>query len=484
MAQQGCVATPVVLAANMSAENSEDSHVSFQQILPTLVQIFVTMLLGWLTGYYKVVGPSEAKGLNIYVAKFALPSLIFVSMATVDFSQINPAFLLGIFASKVSAFVFLVLIQVLIKKDPSAGAIYAMFCTQTNDLGMGVPLLDAVFGKDHIFVSYLYMTGAISLLILNPIGFMILEANNKSGKSQSVWKTVPLVLKGLVLNPIVSMTFLGVLANFVFQAQPPQIWTLLLSKLGAAFSACAPFTLGLGMVGKFEHIRSQNLPILVGLLIVKCFLSPISSYYMVTKCHHAMYGFVDRKLINFAFLYGTFPTALGVMSYATTYNTFPELVSAAIVLGTILSAPLMFVSAEILKVYDLNIDDDILNSSFYIAICAIIGILIILAIFIITRRFLSMPHCLTTSLTIQCLISPVASVLGSLNVISLQSQVFLFSKIFHWIYIFFQRKLSTALECSLFRSPQHFYPLCFSGLSKEKAFPGLSSVLPCLWVQL
>ena len=221
------------------------------------------------------------------------------------------------------------------------------------------------------------------------------------------------------------MTFLGVMANIIFQAHLPQILTLLLSKLGAAFSACAPFTLGLGMVGKFQHIQSQNLPILVGLLIVKCFLSPIFSYFMVTKCHQVMYGFVDRKLVNFAFLYGTFPTALGVMSYATTYNTFPELVSAAIVLGTILSAPLMYVSAEILKVYDLNIDDHILNSSFYIATCAIIGILIVLAIFIITRRFLSMPHSLTTSLTVQCLISPVASVLGSMNVISLQSQVFL-----------------------------------------------------------
>jgi len=402
--------------------DSEDTHVSFQQILPTLVQIFVTMLLGWLTGYYKVVGPSEAKGLNIYVSKFALPSLIFVSMATVDFSQINLAFLLGIFASKVAAFALLLLVQVVIKKDPSAGAVYAMFSTQTNDLGMGVPLLDAVFGKNHIFVSYLYMTGAISLLILNPIGFMILEANNKSGKNQSVWKTVSLVLKGLILNPIVSMTFLGVIANLIFQSNPPVIITLLLSKLGAAFSACAPFTLGLGMVGKFQHIHSQNLPILVGLMIVKCFLSPILSYSMVAECHQAIYGFVDRKLVNFAFLYGTFPTALGVMSYATQYNTNPELVSAGIVLGTILSAPLMYVSAEILKVYDLSIDDHILNSSFNIAISAIIGIVIILAIFIITRRFLCMPHSLTTSLTIQCLISPIASVLGFSNLISVQAQ--------------------------------------------------------------
>ena len=405
---------------------SDIESVSFKQILPTLVQIFVTMLLGWLTGYYKVIGPSEAKGLNIYVSKFALPSLIFVSMATVDFSQINLAFLLGIFVSKVAVFIFIVLVQVIIKKDASAAAVYAMFCTQTNDLGMGVPLLDAVFGKNHIFVSYLYLTGAISLLILNPIGFIMLEANKKTGTSQEVWKTIPLVFKGLALNPIVAMTFLGVIANLIFQGQPPVLITLLLSKLGAAFCACAPFTLGLGMVGKFQYIHTQNLPMLVGLMIIKCILSPILSYSMVAEFHKVLFGFVDRKLVNFAFLYGTFPTALGVMSYAAQYNTFPELVSAAIVLCTMVSAPLMYVSAEILKVYQLNLDDSALNSSFDIAVCSIVGILIILAIFIVSRKYLFMPHTLTTSLTIQCLISPMSSVLGSYKIISIHVQVYIF----------------------------------------------------------
>ena len=100
-------------------------------------------------------------------------------MATVDFSQINPAFLLGIFVSNAAVFKFIVLVQVIIKRGSSASAIYAMFCTQTNDLGMGVPLLDSVFGKNHIFVSYLYLTSAISLLILNPIGFIMLKENDK-----------------------------------------------------------------------------------------------------------------------------------------------------------------------------------------------------------------------------------------------------------------------------------------------------------------
>ena len=59
-------------------------------------------------------------------------------------------------------------------------------------------------------------------------------------------------MKGLMMNPIIVMTILGLIANFIFGGQPPRILELLLSKLGAAFSSVAPFTLGLGMVGKFK----------------------------------------------------------------------------------------------------------------------------------------------------------------------------------------------------------------------------------------
>eukprot|EP00092_Neocalanus_flemingeri_P102650 GFUD01131306.1.p1 GENE.GFUD01131306.1~~GFUD01131306.1.p1 ORF type:complete len:575 (+),score=52.98 GFUD01131306.1:32-1726(+) len=308
---------------------------------------------------------------------------------------------------------------------------YAIFCTMSNDLGIGVPLLNAAFGDNHIYVSYLYLTSAISLLVLNPVGFILLEANKKTGVQKSAWKSLPLVFKGLALNPFVASTVLGVIGNFVFQGQLPLSLYLLLSKLGAAFVAIAPFTLGLGMVGKFKHIKSSNLPTLLGLLIIKCLISPISSYYFVAQFHVYLYEYVDGKLLNFAFLYGTFPTALSVASFGVQYNVSPELISAGIVLCTMISAPLMFVSAEILTVLQLNIEDGSLvtNMKFFdfnIAVASIIGIFIILGIFFFSRKFLSMPHNLTTSLLLQCLVGPISSMLWFFNLISYEWQ-----EIFH-----------------------------------------------------
>ena len=409
--------------------------VSLEQLLPTLLQIFLTMLLGWIAGHFKLIGNTEARGLNIFVGKFSLPSLIFISLATFDFSKINVAFLLGIFAAKLMVFTFVVLVEIVLTKDISKAAVYAIFCTQTNDFGMGLPLLDAVFGKNHVYVSYLYLAAPISLLVLNPIGFIMLEASKKTESKKNIFKSLLLVVKGLALNPIVSMTFLGVVANLLFQSHPPEFLRFLLEKLGAAFGACAPFTLGLSMVGKFQHIRGQNMPTLFGLMIIKCILSPIVTHCMVGKIHKSLFGFVDRGLVNFSFLYGTFPTALGVMSYANQYNISSDLVSAGIVLCTIVSAPLMYVSAQILKILKCTVNDYTLITSmktldFDIAVATICGVLIILLIFILSKKFMFMPHIITTSILLQSMVAPMAAILLTCKVISCKWQVCLLLYIF------------------------------------------------------
>ena len=95
---------------------------SLHDLLPTLSQIFLTIKLGWLAGTFNIIKAPEARGLNIFVGKYSLPSLVFISLATFDFSTVNLAFLLGVFSSKLLIFVLTLLTQVLISRDVSQGA--------------------------------------------------------------------------------------------------------------------------------------------------------------------------------------------------------------------------------------------------------------------------------------------------------------------------------------------------------------------------
>ena len=132
--------------------------------------------------------------------------------------------------------------------------------------------------------------------------------------------------------------------------------------------------------------------------------------------------------MNFSFLYGTFPPALGVMSYASQYQVSPELVSAGIVLCTAVSAPLMFLSAQILRILRSSLEDSDLISSinslnYTVGIGSIIGVGLTLTIFLLSRRFLLLPHCFTTAMLVESLLAPTAAVLLHSGLISADWQV-------------------------------------------------------------
>ena len=60
------------------------------------------------------------------------------------------------------------------------------------------------------------------------------------------------------------------------------------------------------------------------------------------------------NLSNYGFLYGTIPTAPSVFVYASNYGIEQDMVAGAITASTFLAAPLMFVSAKLLMVKNLN----------------------------------------------------------------------------------------------------------------------------------
>jgi len=384
-------------------------------LLPTLLQIFLTVFLGWIAGATNIFGAQQSQGISTFVGKFSLPALIFISLATLDFSDINWSFLLAILISKTVIFTIVCIVEFCVQpaskpRAPKA-AIFAIFCTQTNDFGMGLPILHTVYGPDHPFVGLLYLAAPISLLILNPIGFLLIEASRSSDNgtsSNSALNRFLLVLRGLVCNPILSMTVLGMVANFLFHRDPPDMMVKFLTALGAAFTSLAPFSLGLSMVGRLNNIRGENIKPILFLNSVKCLVTPILTRGMVGLTSVLLEGKKNPAMSNFGFLYGAFPTALGVHGYASHYNVQPDFVSAAILVGTLVSAPLMYISANILSVIDF--DDEDINATisslrtFDTNICqfSIVAILYITLLFLLGRKFTA-THLMTLTLLLSCL---------------------------------------------------------------------------------
>ena len=191
-----------------------------------------------------VITQTEAKGLNTFVGTFSLPSLIFMSMATLDFSSVNWHFLLAVFVAKAAVFTLVVIISLLVTRptDLSRSGLYAIFCTQSNDFALGYPIVAALYSTSHPeYPSYLYLAAPISLVLLNPFAFFLMElgkrreevsteitADSTDGAAAQISDRKPAatlvkILTSIFLNPIILMTALGICGNFAFRQCIPVI---------------------------------------------------------------------------------------------------------------------------------------------------------------------------------------------------------------------------------------------------------------------
>ena len=365
-------------------------------LLPALLQVFATIGLGWVVGSLRMFAPQEAQGLGKFVGKISLPALILISLISLDLSTIKWSFLIAILVSKSIIFGLVLFFDFSLNKDIQRAAIFAIYCTQTNDFGMGLPILNSVFGPNDPMVGLLYLVAPISLLVLNPIGFVLMEVGKeRQDKDHGTWAAFFTVTKGLATNPVIVMTVLGVTGNFAFRASLPPLFDQFFKALGNTFSALAPFSLGLNMVGKLEGIRGNKIKPILALVVIKMIVMPRLTFFLTNQTALWIDGKSDLMISNVAFLLGSFPTALGVASYANDYDVRPDLISAAIVLGTIVSAPLMYGTASVLTTVAVSLEDLVRAEqafSFYSYIATILSTMVVLAIFAYKRVLLKAPH--------------------------------------------------------------------------------------------
>ncbi|GJQ85405.1 hypothetical protein Trydic_g10179 [Trypoxylus dichotomus] len=417
--------------------NVENSGAAIDNLYPALLQCFVIIICGYFAGRMNLISETEAKGINTFVGNFALPSLIFMSLAQLDLTSVNWLFLLSILIAKSLVFFTVIIVTLLVGRPVKLGraGIFAIFCTQSNDFAIGYPIVVALYKSTHPeYASYLYLMAPISLAILNPISFILMEIgqrrNNQnlspvsvnsiesgnSSLSQKRCKLIISVAKGIFLNPIIFMTLLGIIGNLIFKHEVPVYLSEILNALGSAFSASALFLLGLRMVGKVHTLRGATLIIPGILIIVKLLCLPIVTREVINIVH-AGYNETDTTdLSTYGFLYGTFPAAPTVFVFATQYSLDVDLIASAMVACTFISAPLMFVSAKMITLNDTDPAEyvkQLNNFTFDLSLVGLVASMWVLLLYILTKRINRVPHKITSCLIVSQILACTGAILWS-----------------------------------------------------------------------
>lgn len=401
--------------------------VTMENLYPALVECFAVILCGYVAGRTGIVTQEQSSGLSTFVGTFCLPSLIFVSLAVLDLSSVNWFFLVSILIAKAIVFFTVVLITILITKplNPARAGLYAIFCTQSNDFAIGFPIVAALYNKTHPdYVSYLYLLAPVSLVILNPFGFVLMEIGKheslppaESGRRKLTMATN--IMYSIITNPVVLMTVLGMIANFICNHKLPSILADTLNVFGSAFTGTALFLLGLRMVGKVQNLQGWALLVPGILIAVKLLALPLVTREVVSIVLHASHHSPEEvlDLSTFGFLYGTFPSAPGVFVYATLYALDIDLIASAMVACTFLSAPLMFVSARMVTVSNLNPVEFLATLhkfEYDVSFVTAFASVWLLVMFIIDRKYQLLPNRMVMFLVLSNLVGNIGLLLGNI----------------------------------------------------------------------
>lgn len=237
-----------------------------QSILETVLPIFGLVLCGFVVGRKGWMSEEAIKGLNTFVFYFAIPALLFRSMAR----GLGPMEL-GIVGTYFSAIgiTFLIALPVarlVFRTGAAEQVLFGMGSVFSNTVLLGIPLIFAVLGDEGGLQLMLIIT--FHGVIMLPAFTVMMELSLGAGRG---WRRLlPDTARSLAYNPII-LALLGGIAYGQTGLALPGAAERFLALLGTAAAPCALFALGASLT-RFE-LRG-DLKETLGIVAMKLLVHP------------------------------------------------------------------------------------------------------------------------------------------------------------------------------------------------------------------
>jgi malonate transporter len=295
-------------------------------VVNVALPVFAIMFAGFLAGRFRILGESSSESLNSFVYWFALPPVLFLSMATVPRTDIfNWPFIWTYILGMVVIALPSILIAKFLFPNSFAGlTLHGLTAIFANTGYMGIPLFIAAYGVAGVLPAVI-ATAINSALVL---GLTVLFVEIGSGSGHSPLRVVGDALLAVLRGPLFLAIVAGILWSLSGLGLP--VWLSNFAELmGAASGPCALFAMGLFLVGK---------PITTGLgevswlVLAKLFLHPLATWWFAVQVFE-----LDAEFTRGAVLMAALPTGALSFVIAQKYGIFTQRSSAAILVSTVLS---------------------------------------------------------------------------------------------------------------------------------------------------
>ena len=354
----------------------------------TTFNVLFLHFLGYSTKQYlsKERGEMLQGGLGFVAAHMALPALIFSSIAQLDLASMPAGIVLAIMLGKGGLWIVSFLIGFLAHPKDSRdkryawGAAFALWATNSDDIGLGVPIFKSIFPD---LASLLFVLAALQALSFSPICYILMGIGRSSAAAEAaaladssaadgaassprppqkshasaVLQTMRDMGCEIIKNKLVVSAVLGLVYNLIFGHELPWFLAEPTKTMGEAFELIVLLLGGMALVGSSKVIGTlQGAAVPLGLTVLKVVVFPFALYKIGGVLDFMDHVEVDDREnggsggVGFLFTYAALPSAASTLVLVRSFGMSNGLnlkLASAFAIAKIASLILIFAFAAL-----------------------------------------------------------------------------------------------------------------------------------------
>jgi malonate transporter len=295
-------------------------------ILNLALPYFGLIFIGFACGKARGLPEQGLAWMNFFLLYVSLPALLFGIMSKTPFEELNnPPFLIATTLGTTTAFFLALFTGRLLGRLPLREATLAGLSGAYGNIGyMGPGLALAVLGsKAAAPTALIFCCDSIFLFTIVPLLIALTDS-----KHPTLWHTLGVVVRQIVLNPLIMSACLGALAAALHLHLPVAVDRTVLFLQNAA-APTALFVLGVTVALRPFGRVPWEVP---GVIAIKLLIHPLVVFGLML-----LLGPFAQPWAATAVLMASLPPALNVFVIARQNDSWIEPASVAVLIGTFAS---------------------------------------------------------------------------------------------------------------------------------------------------
>lgn len=296
-------------------------------VLAIVVPVFVLIAIGWGAVHFRRISEGGQKGIAEFAFSFAVPALLFHTIATSKALTVSPTSLWLVYfgALFTTLVIAVVATRVLLRRPAIDAASIALTSTYGNVVMLGIPLCLATLGAEAAAPMAVILS--VHTPILWGVGTVLHQWLAHDG-TEPLPSVIAKLARDLARNPLIVAIVLGGLWRLTGVALP-DVLAKSLALIGQAGVPCSLVALGMSLTN--FAIKGQG-PTLATVIVLKLLVMPV----LVALA--ASVAGLPPVATGVAILFAACPSGSNAYLFAAKVERAVNSASGAVALGTALSA--------------------------------------------------------------------------------------------------------------------------------------------------